>query len=94
MKQFIISTFITAIAMSACTASAAHASTGYAAAGMALSASNAEAAPADNTRYTCQRPKEADRLFVSDTIEKASLSIISAPSTTFSISTACGCRWP
>jgi methylenetetrahydrofolate reductase (NADPH) len=37
---------------------------------MTLSASNAEAAPADNTRYTCQRPKEADRLFVSDTIEK------------------------
>ena len=56
--------------MSACATSAAHASTGNAVAGMALSASNAEAAPADNTRYTCQRPKEADRLFVSDAIEK------------------------
>ena len=70
MRQSIISTFITAIAMSACATSAAHASTGNAVAGMALSASNAEAAPADNTRYTCQRPKEADRLFVSDAIEK------------------------
>ncbi|WP_297008402.1 glycoside hydrolase family 125 protein [Prevotella sp.] len=70
MRQSIISTFITAIAMSACTASAAHAASYDAVAGMALSASNAEAAPADNTRYTCQRPKEADRLFVSDTIEK------------------------
>ena len=66
MRQSIISTFITAIAMSACTASTAHASTGYTVAEMTLSASNAEAAPADNTRYTCQRPKEADRLFVSD----------------------------
>ena len=56
--------------MSACTASTAHAASYDAATGMALSASNAEAAPADNTRYTCQRPKEADRLFVSDTIEK------------------------